>query len=242
MRLRRGRHGLPLIAGGLLLPVALLGAEVLLAQRGPRLTDAPLALDRPTSDPNARQVVWLGDSTAAGVGADAPGALPSVVADRTPAAAERLVVLARSGATVADVVEEQLPELSTMRPDMIYVSVGANDVTALTRTRTFRRSYRSLLDALPKQADVVLLGVPDMGAPPRLAQPLRAIAGWRGRTLDAVVRDLAAERGSTYIDIAGATGSKMRSDTSRYFAADRYHPSPDGYALWADAVIAATAV
>ena len=85
---------------------------------------------------------------------------------------------------------------------------------------------------------MVVLGVPDMGAPPRLAQPLRALAGYRGRQLDGIVRAIARAADARYVDIAGETGPTMRSDTQRYFAADRYHPSDDGYALWVDAVLA----
>jgi lysophospholipase L1-like esterase len=56
--------------------------------------------------------------------------------------------------------------------------------------------------------------------------------------LDSEARSVARERGAVYVDIAGRTGPTMRSDTSRYFAADHYHPSDDGYRLWADAVLA----
>ncbi len=76
-----------------------------------------------------------------------------------------------------------------------------------------------------------------MGAIPRLAQPPRAVAGFRGRQLDDVVRTVAGETGSAYVDIAGETGPEMRSDPERFFAADRYHPSDAGYELWADAVL-----
>jgi len=65
-----------------------------------------------------------------------------------------------------------------------------------------------------------------MGSPTRLAQPLRAVAGWRGRRLDREVRRLVAARaGTTYVDIAGRTGPPFRRDPERLLAADRYHPS-----------------
>jgi lysophospholipase L1-like esterase len=84
---------------------------------------------------------------------------------------------------------------------------------------------------------VVLLGVPDMGAIPRFAQPLRAVTGWRGRHLDATVRQVAADTGAVYADIAGPTGPSFRREPGRYFAADDFHPSDAGYGLWADAVL-----
>lgn len=220
--------------------VAVLAAEVQLARVGPDLPDdAPLDHDgRLGGGGPALRMVWLGDSTAAGVGAtSARLAVPRQVAGGLDRPIE-LTNLAVSGARVQDVVDDQLQHLDALRPDVVLVSIGANDVTHLTARADFRRTYERMLAAIPNDALIVLLGVPDMGAPTRLAQPLRAIAGLRGRQLDEVVRTLAGDHGTVYVDIAGATGPTMRSDTARYFAADRYHPSNDGYALWADAVLA----
>ncbi|MGI8759066.1 MAG: SGNH/GDSL hydrolase family protein [Acidimicrobiales bacterium] len=228
-----------LIAGLPVVAVAVLAVEVHLARTGEMLDDAPLDLGgRVGQAPGAAlDVVWLGDSTAAGVGASSVAdALPTVVAR----AAERPVelrVLARSGATVADVVKHQVPALAGEDPDVVFVSVGANDVTHLISRSGFERRYRQLVEGLPAGSKVVLLGVPDMGAIPRLAQPLRAIAGFRGRQLDEVVRAVAHDTGSAYVDIAGETGPPLRADPGRYFAADEYHPSDAGYQLWAEAVI-----
>lgn len=219
--------------------MAVLVVEAGLARRGEMLAGPALELDGlvgggpgPTLE-----VVWLGDSTAAGVGASgAPTALPTQVAVGLERPVD-LSVLARSGATVTDVVDRQLPALAGLDPDLVFVSVGANDVTHLISRSDFERRYRRLVAGLPESAQVVLLGVPDMGAIPRLAQPLRAVAGFRGRQLDDVVREVAEDTGSAYVDIAGETGPALRRDPERFFAADRYHPSGAGYELWAQAVL-----
>lgn len=228
--------GLPVAVVGL---VAVLVVEVLVARSGPELQGGPLDLDGLVGGEAATplRVVWLGDSTAAGVGVDASSeALATVVAERLGTPVE-LVVLAVSGDRVGDVVDDQLPRVAAIDPDVVFVSVGANDVTHLTTRDDFEQRYGELLDALPDRVEVVVLGVPDMGAIPRLAQPLRAVAGFRGRELDEVVRYVAAEAGATYVPIAAATGPAFRREPDRYFAADRYHPSAAGYRLWADAVL-----
>jgi lysophospholipase L1-like esterase len=233
------------VLAALALPVALvvvLAVEVAVARRGPVLDGEPLRLDGPVGPltGTALRVVWLGDSTAAGVGVDDPGdALPVVVARELGVAVD-LTVLAVSGARVADVVDEQLPAVAALEPDVVLVSVGANDVTHLTSRDDLADRYRQLVGGLPDRAAVVLLGVPDMGSVPRLAQPLRAVAGFRGRQLDEVVREVARDVGATYVPIARATGPAFRREPDRMFAADEYHPSAAGYRLWADAVIAAT--
>jgi lysophospholipase L1-like esterase len=238
--------------GGLVVAAAAMGAavvlavEIQLARAGTQLPNLELVLDRPGA---GRRMVWLGDSTAAGVGAsEATGALPSLVAaglsgpdassaKGREASAVSVAVLAVSGARVADVLADQVPKAAGLRPDLVLISVGANDTIHLTGRGAFRHTYEAVVRALPTGVPVVLLGVPDMGAIPRFAQPLRAVAGWRGRNLDAEVRRVAASTGAVYADIAGPTGPPFRRQPGRYFAADDFHPSDAGYGLWADAVL-----
>lgn len=229
------------------LPVAaaaLIGLEIFLAGRGPASIGPPsgvsgcvgCAVGR-EDEPRLR-IVWLGDSTAAGVGVtDADDTLPRLVAaglDRPV----QLTVLARSGARLGDVIDGQLAALAALRPEIVLVSVGANDATHLTSPRSYHRDWKRL--RVPEGARLVVLGIPDMGSPPRLAQPLRALAGWRGRRLDRRGAQVVAREGrAVYVDIAAATGPAFRADPDRYFAGDRYHPSAAGYRLWAAAVLEA---
>jgi len=203
----------------------------------------PVPDDIPAGPPGppAGTVVWVGDSSAAGLGATEPaGTLPAQVAALLGRPV-RLTVLARSGDRVADVLRDQLPKLSDLRPMLVFVSVGANDTAHLTPRPRFRRDYAALLAGLPPSVDtVVVLGVPDGGAPPRLAQPLRAVAGWRGRRLDIDARRITTRfPQARYVDIAGRTGPRFRAHPTTYFAPDRYHPNDAGYGLWAEAVAGA---
>jgi lysophospholipase L1-like esterase len=185
----------------------------------------------------------LGDSTGAGIGATSlPGTLPEQAAAAIGKPV-RMTVLARSGDRVADVLHHQLPALAAIHPTMVFITVGANDTTHLTSRGAFRRDYERVLVELPSSVRrIVILGVPDMGAPPRLAQPLRAVAGWRGRSLDTDVRHLAARTPrAVYVDIAGKTGPAFRAHPATYFARDRFHPNDAGYGLWAKAVAEAPA-
>ncbi len=123
---------------------------------------------------------------------------------------------------------------------MIFISVGANDTVHLTSRAAFQQDYEAMLRALPPGVPLVLLGIPDMGALPRLRQPLRALAGWRGRYLDAAVRAVAARQPGRcrYIDVCRLIGPEIRRHPERYLAADRYHPSDAGYQLCADVLTA----
>lgn len=218
--------------------VVVLGVEVMVARAGPPLPAVHLDL-RLAGEGSGTRLVWLGDSTAAGVGASqSAGALPRQVADGLARRGRPvdLEVLAVSGAKVAD-LRAQARRAAVLRPDVVLVSVGANDTTHLTGRRAFRRTYEEVVRSLPGEARVVLLGVPDMGASPRLTQPLRAVVGWRGERLDADVQRVARTTGAVYADIAGPTGPQFRRHPDRYFAADSYHPNGAGYGLWAEAVL-----
>ena len=225
-------------------PLAVLGIEVQLARSGTRLEDEegfrPDALAvRPGADP--LRVVWLGDSTATGVGSDdVEGSMAYRVTRALTDGAVSLTILARSGDQVHEVIEDQLDPLSARQADVVFVSVGANDVTALTRRSTFRSRYRDLVrgirGAVP-DAQLVLVGIPDIGVAPRLLVPLRQLAGARGAQLDGEIRDVARAQDVLHIDLAARTSSTFSSDPDRYFAADDYHPSADGHAVWAGAVL-----
>ena len=244
--MRAGALGLSSAVVLVLVGGAVLAVEIRLARTQRRLPEsAPLALNamidggQPGAAPagGPLRMLWLGDSTAAGVGASGPdGALPRQVASRLGRPVQ-LTVLAISGAQVEDVIEKQLPKVTALDPDVVFLSIGANDVVHFTSKDSFTSRYRRLLDQLGT-TPVIALGVPDMGAAPRFAQPLRAIAGWRGRALDGRIRGEVAGRDAVkYVDIAGRTGPVMRRDPDRYFALDRYHPNEAGYGLWADAVL-----
>lgn len=239
------------VAAVVLAPVVVLGVEVQLARTAPRLDDEvgfrPVAAlvesERQTDVPT--RVVWVGDSTSTGVGSPQ---LSTSMAYRVTASrhdAARLTILGVSGAQVHEVVDEQIPELERRVangdvPDVVYVSIGANDVTALTRRPTFRSRYRSMVDDLTAavpDAEVVLVGVPDMGTAPRLPIPLRQIAGVRAAQLDGVIQDLAENAGLHHVDLAGRTSRTFSSDPDRYFSLDDFHPSADGHRVWAEAVV-----
>lgn len=192
-------------------------------------------------DPAAPALTFavIGDSTAEGVGARSfEETYPYRLALRLGASRRvRLEVLGFSGARMNDAAGEQAPAAAALVPDLVLVAVGTNDVTHLTPLRLVRRSLARLLDVLSaSEAAVVLAGPAALGTVRALAQPLRAIAGLRGRAVQRLIREESLSRRLPFVDVAGATAAAFGADPDRYLCRDLFHLSGDGYARWADAM------
>ena len=197
------------------------------------------------SGPVDCRVVWLGDSLAAGLGAIAPElSLPRLVAmgrdQRT-----RLHVFAQPGATSHDVVANQIPALHQLRHglgeiggviDAIGVTVGANDIAAMTPRPRFRHNVAHIIDAA-EGLPVVLVSIPQLNDAIRLPAPLRTFASWRASWLDRVLRAAALHHDHVhYASVRQRPSWIRRRDLQNFLSADRFHPSGAGYAVWASRV------
>jgi len=232
------------LGGALLLALgagAILFVEALLARRGPDApfanpSAAPMRFGAP-GDPELRLVV-LGDSTGAGQGAPYADGIAVYAArlltERQGGRHVTLVNLSESGATTAEVRRDQLARAMAVRPDVALVASGANDVTSLRRADAVVDDLRAIVRGLRRSSPgvrIVLTGSPDVGSSPRLAQPLRAVAGARTRQVNAAIREWVAGEDLAFAPIAARTGPQFRRDRT-LFSSDRYHPNARGYATW----------
>jgi lysophospholipase L1-like esterase len=200
-------------------------------------------LNGPVGDPNdqTRRVVWLGDSLAAGLGAISPDmSLPRLVAAHDPRPT-RIHSFAMAGATSADVVGIQLPALEQLRAglaevgehiDVIAISVGANDVAALTPRRRFRQNLQAMISAA-EGSPIVFMSIPSLSDALRIPQPLRSVASVKAKWLNDAIQDVAADAGAYYACVRRRPQWIRRRDLANFLSADRFHPSGAGYAVWA---------
>jgi lysophospholipase L1-like esterase len=236
------RVGLGLVALAIAGAV-LVGIEILVALRREYLpTEPAFKLDGVFGAPEDESValVVLGDSTAAGVGAGAPSnAYPQELARRLAADGFRveLKVLGVSGARVKDVLEEQVPAAIALDPDLVFIGIGANDVTHVTPLSRVQVDTGEVLQRLERNTDaeIVIAGAPDMRAPAFL-EPLRSIAGWRGRRVTEAIEEAATKERVSVVELARQTGPMFATDPDRFHSADDFHPSAAGYKLWVDAI------
>jgi lysophospholipase L1-like esterase len=183
------------------------------------------------------RITWLGDSLAAGLGCDSVADTPAHLTARLLERAVDLRMLAQPGARAADVVATQLPLAGDA--DLFVVCVGANDVASSgTRASYVEHLDRLLAELAP--VPVVLLSLPDMAMADRMAEPLRSLAGARARWFDAARARVAARHAHVVpVDIARRPAGLSRSAGRQMLSADRFHPGPEGYSIWAERIAAA---
>jgi acyl-CoA thioesterase-1 len=181
----------------------------------------------------------MGDSTAAGQGAPyEQGIAVSTARELAKSRRVTMINLAVSGARTRDVLERQLPAARLLHPDLVLISIGANDVTHLTLIGAMRRNMLRIVDGLRADSPgvaIVITGSPDMGAPPRIPRFLRPIAGWRTRQVNRMFESIAARKHLGFAPIARTTGPLFRKDPT-LFDGDRFHPNARGYATWLPAL------
>jgi lysophospholipase L1-like esterase len=192
---------------------------------------------------NWSNYVALGDSLTAGRDDHGPGGvrigwarrLAGILTAQTAVPCV-LTNLAADGASVAVVLERQLPSVARMGPDLVSVTVGMNDIRdpAFSEER-FAAELGRLLDGLAMTgATVLTCTLPDIAAIMSLPAELVEVARQRMRRASDIIREQAASRGVLCLDAWAMPGAA----DPELFGPDRIHPNAGGHQLMADAFAA----
>ena len=239
--------GLPLAFVGLLAVEAMVAARREYAPDDPGyLVEATVTpASGTTSDVAPVEMVMLGDSTVAGLGAPtAEESLAVLTAQRVADELGRPVAvrgLGVSGARTADVLRDQIPDVENA--DVVVVVIGSNDVTHATAPWRFDDQTRAMLSEATSRtgAPVVLGGIPLFGSATALAQPLRGVVDLNARLLRRIQATVAGEVADvTFVNIARLASPRFRG-VPEAMSEDGFHPGPVGYGFWADAIAPAVA-
>ena len=210
---------------------------------------APLGEDALEADRTYRKrheerldLLLLGDSVAAGLGADRPGRtlgarLAKGLAKRTERSV-RLTTRAQVGAE-SSWLSDQLAALPPgYRADIAVVVVGGNDVTHHVALSESVRHLADCIDALRAAGTIVVVGTcPDLGALLAVPQPLRTIASQASRRLAAVQARTARRHGAHVVPLGVALRPAFAAEPEVMFSADQFHPSSAGYRRAAAAIL-----
>jgi lysophospholipase L1-like esterase len=204
----------------------------------PRLPDAALPWSGSLPGADLIRLLVLGDSTAAGVGADSqsealPGTLAHEFGDRFDRGTS-WTAIGENGATSRDILERFIDDATAATFDVVFLTIGANDALGLRSRRAFGRDVREIVRRLRAANPDALLLVSLMPRFDRfrsLQSPLRWNLALHAASLDDAAR--AAVRG---LDRVFAL-PKPPPYTPTFWASDPFHPGPSGYREWAEFVL-----
>ena len=181
----------------------------------------------PQGDPGGLLYVALGDSAAQGVGASSPDkGYVGLLAERLRGSTGRpvqVVNLSVSGARVADVVEQQLPQLAGMEPDLVTVAIGGNDVRRYETDR-FAADVDRLVAGLPPGTYVADV-------------PYFMHGRWETDSAQAAgtIRTAAAGAGMVVVPLNDRLRAEGLRGMFTQTSGDLFHPNDRGYEVWAAA-------
>ncbi len=181
-------------------------------------------------DPQAISVIALGDSAAQGVGASSAqksyvGQVSSNIEQKTSKKVQ-ITNLSVSGAKIADVTAQQIPELQKLHMSgktIVVLDIGTNDVTRGSYDEEFARDIDALFSKLPKQT--IVADLPYLGKS-------------RWQSIDPYIisaNKILHEKAEKYgLEVVPLYDNLKAKNGWRVYSGDFFHPSDYGYSIWAD--------
>ncbi len=109
--------------------------------------------------------IAAGDSTAVGVGASAlENTYSYKLADHLSQTSQiEYKNVAASGARTQNVIDSQLQPIIEFNPDVVTISIGANDITHLTSTQTVLKNFKQIISEIESKthAKIYLTNIPN---------------------------------------------------------------------------------
>jgi len=142
---------------------------------------------------------------------------------------------ARNGFSTQNLIDNELPLLSTNPVDFVTLLIGVNDWVRQVDIVTYHKNLNHIIEqvqkALPNKSRLILITIPDFGVTPQ-----GALYG-SGRDISKgimefndIIKAEAKKRNLRCVDIFPL--SKGMLHTKALVAGDGLHPSAEEYALW----------
>ena len=185
----------------------------------------------------------LGDSYTIGTGASsAAHSWPSIIGARLAEQTGGQVELtnpAINGFTTQDLIDDELPQVRRLKPDLVTILIGVNDLVHERTPAEYRASLVRIYDEVGKEkapnGRVFAVSIPNWSVVPAAREYgdpelIRNLTD----TFNDVAREEAMARGFGWIDITAASLSGLGS--AGWISADGLHPGDRQYAAWAEVI------
>jgi len=139
-----------------------------------------------------------------------------------------------NGFTTLDLIRDELPYLDRIKPDLVTILIGVNDLVQRRTTDQYRQSLQAIHDRVA-ELHVVAVSIPDWSFVPAAAD-----FGGSDRVsrltevFNEVAKEEATARRFEWIDITEVSRSGVGSPG--WIASDRLHPGDAQYAAWANVI------
>lgn len=188
---------------------------------------------------DAKKLFVIGESTVAGLGARnhelaLAGQFAKQLSQHLGSAVEWRVV-GKNGVTARQTIDELLPQMPADETfDYILLGIGGNDVMKLSSPRKWRRDMIELLGLLKERnphAVIFISNCPMIVMSPIMPEPIKTLLWQLSRMHDANIREFTRDMDRVFYYPQPA------DVVLDGFFADGIHPSEQGYADWAAAMM-----
>ncbi len=185
--------------------------------------------------------VAIGDSSVEGVGASHHAkSYPSLVFEKIKLSYPKSSYynLGRKGDRIKHVIENQLPRVLTLKPNLVTISIGINDIRGRVKLSHFEKDLSYLVETLQRETDtkIIINNIPDFSLLPTLPIYLRIASKILIHRFNRSIEKISGNFNLTLVDIFKIS-RKFCKQWKDFISTDGYHPSDAGYALWAEAII-----
>jgi len=192
-------------------------------------------------DGDVVRIAVIGDSSAAGYGADVPRNTPGgLVAAGLAEQLRRPVELHCFAVVGAEsrAIDPQVERALEVQPHVAMILIGGNDVTHRRPVTEAIRHLVAAVTALRAAGVEVIVGTcPDLGTIQPIQPPLRWMARRWSRQMAAAQTVAVVEAGGRTVSLGDLLGPAFAAEPDRMFSWDRFHPSGEGYAVAAAAIL-----
>ena len=195
------------------------------------------------TDRNHIVYLALGDSYTIGTGASHESRnFPSLLAAHVQEATRREVEVvnpAVNGFTTIDVLAKELGYITDLKPDLVSVLIGVNDLVQGRRAQQYRESLIEIYNAIAATqlpaGRVAAISIPNWSVVPA-ARDYGDPARVRSLTeqFNAVAKQEAEARSFLWVDLTEV--STRATGSTGWIAADDLHPGDAQYAAWAEEI------
>ena len=195
------------------------------------------------TDRNHIVYLALGDSYTIGTGASHESRnFPSLLAVHVQETTRREVEVvnpAVNGFTTIDLLAKELGYITDLKPDLVSVLIGVNDLVQGRRAQQYRESLIEIYDAIAATqlpaGRVAAISIPNWSVVPA-AREYGDPARVRSLTeqFNAVAKQEAEARSFLWVDLTEV--STRATGSTGWIAADDLHPGDAQYAAWAEEI------